>query len=58
MPVVVLTAKNPTDEAIERLSGAVQQVVQKEGDLREDLLREVKQRVQAPREEMTPATQA
>jgi signal transduction histidine kinase/DNA-binding response OmpR family regulator len=58
VPVVVLTAKDLTDEDVEHLNGQVQQIIRKEGDLREDLLREVKQRVQALREEMTSAAES
>ena len=51
VPVVVLTAKDLTDEDIHRLEGQAESIIQKEGHPREDLLREVKEGVKRLREE-------
>ena len=50
VPVVVLTAKDLTDEDIHRLEGQAESIIQKEGHPREDLLREVKKGVKMLRE--------
>ena len=66
IPIVVLTARDVSDEERQRLSGYVETIIQKSGDTRESLLHRVRDllddsavpRAAPPRERREPATVA
>jgi CheY-like chemotaxis protein len=58
VPVVVLTAKNLTEEDVQRLDGSIEQIIQKGGYTRDGLLEVVQQRVAVFRDEQAATTEA
>ena len=56
VPIIVLTAKDLTDEDVGRLNGQVEQIIRKEDYSREEMLHEIQQHVKALRNGATEAS--